>query len=79
MSEIKSRVQSRRASKEVSNTSTDIPLNGEIIIIREGNSTPYNTTIKVGDGKTALKDLKEIGDNIEFTAEEIQNLYEEGE
>ena len=63
----------------MSNTSTDIPLNGEIIIIREGNSTPYNTTIKVGDGKTPLKDLKEIGDNIEFTAEEIQNFYEEGE
>ena len=79
MSEIKSRVQSRRTSKEVSNTSTDIPLNGEIIIIREGNSTPYNTTIKVGDGKTPLKNLKEIGDNIEFTAEEIQNFYEEGE
>ena len=79
MSETKSRVQSRRASKEVSNTSTDIPLNGEIIIIREGNSTPYNTTIKVGDGKTPLKNLKEIGDSIEFTVEEIQNFYEEGE
>lgn len=79
MSEIKSRVQSRRASKKISNTSTEIPLNGEIIVITEGNSAPYNTTIKVGDGKTPLKNLREIGDNIEFTAEEIQNFYEEGE
>lgn len=74
-------IQSKRASDSISKTSNVVPLDGEIIVIKKGNQTPYDISFKVGDGVTPLKNLKEasgsgtIGDATEFTETEITKFY----
>lgn len=57
---VNSAIQSKRATKAVADASTTVYKDGEIIVVRDG-SMPYDTTIRVGDGTTQLKNLKEVG------------------
>lgn len=57
---VNSAIQSKRATKAVADASTTVYKDGEIIVVRDG-SKPYDTTIRVGDGTTQLKNLKEVG------------------
>lgn len=58
---VNSALQSKRTDKTTADSSTTVLKDGEIVVVREGSSKPYDTTIRVGDGTTALKDLKEVG------------------
>lgn len=57
---VNSAIQSKRTTKSVADSSTTVYKDGEIIVVRDG-SMPYDTTIRVGDGTTQLKNLKEVG------------------
>ena len=54
---VNSSIQSKRTTKTIANSSTEVLKDGELLIVRDGTNPP---TLRAGDGTTQIKNLKDI-------------------
>lgn len=54
---VNSSIQSKRTTKTIANSSTEVLKDGELLIVRDGTNPP---ALRAGDGTTQIKNLKDI-------------------
>lgn len=54
---VNSSIQSKRTTKTIADSSTEVLKDGELLIVRDGTNPP---TLRAGDGTTQIKNLKDI-------------------
>ena len=60
-----SSIQSKRTTKTIANSSTEVLKDGELLIVRDGTNPP---NLRAGDGTTQIKNLKDIVPGVASTS-----------
>ena len=61
---VNSSIQSKRTTKTIANSSTEVLKDGELLIVRDGTNPP---NLRAGDGTTQIQDLKDMVPPIDNT------------
>ena len=62
---VNSSIQSKRTTKAIANSSTEVLKDGELLIVRDGTNPP---TLRAGDGTTQIKNLKDMVPGVASTS-----------
>lgn len=62
---VNSSIQSKRTTKTVANSSTEVLKDGELLIVRDGSNPP---NLRAGDGATQIKNLKDMVPGVASTS-----------
>lgn len=62
---VNSSIQSKRTTKTIANSSTEVLKDGELLIVRDGTNPP---NLRAGDGSTQIKNLKDIVPGVASTS-----------
>ena len=62
---VNSSIQSKRTTKTIANSSTEVLKDGELLIVRDGNNPP---NLRAGDGTTQIKNLKDMVPGVASTS-----------
>ena len=62
---VNSSIQSKRTTKTIANSSTEVLKDGELLIVRDGTNPP---NLRAGDGTTQIKNLKDMVPGVASTS-----------